>query len=284
MSVSGIITEKQIYYDKNTNFKIIPKISTDDMKQFRLFLAEIKSLYSPTSNDNLLFWEFNEIDSKIIINETTNIVVNDIFNQLILLALWLFGKKYCLEGYFYCRIENIIEYIELDGISKFITHHILIDDLDEINEANCNSIIPDAKYKINKFIKKKLQTSNNIIPKNNIYNIKQFGARSNIFYENNIYKGEYKNNNNNIYNIKQFGAGSNIFYENNNDITHTISDSEIINENNIVIKTMQERLVKVENELQSLIKVNKFFWKICTVISLFTAGSLLIYLSMGEKK
>jgi hypothetical protein len=260
---------KQIYYDKNAKFKIIPSIYGDDKNQFKQFFTETQKLYCTTGDDNYLFWDFDEENSNIIVDEINNIVENDIFNQITILVLWLFGKNYRVKGYFHCRMENIIEYISMDGVNKFITHHILADD--NIIDANRDrgEIISDAKFKINKYIRTVKNQKNKIVSFNTKNNKnksqKMMDTDTKYFYYKNITYREDKINKNMLYMV-----------------VNPNNEKEDDDEGKIVIKAFHERLTNAENNLQSLAKVNKFFWKICTIISIFTTGSFLIYMSLSK--
>ena len=48
-------------------------------------------------------------------------------------------------------------------------------------------------------------------------------------------------------------------------------------ENQILIKAMQQRLELVENKVKSLKQINKSLWKICTIMGLVTIGTIIVY-------
>ena len=110
--------EKYVFFKKNARFTIIPKLDDDDetFNQFNIFLCSFKQF----------FWT---CDAKYITVNDNNLTEKDIFNQLLSITFWLFNKKYRLKGSFYCWINNVIEYIHMDGLSKNIEHIILYDDI-----------------------------------------------------------------------------------------------------------------------------------------------------------
>lgn len=273
--------EQKIYYEKNAKFRIVPPLNDNDKSKFIQFLSETKNMYTifnqnsigdpngnfPNFQDSHFFWDFDETKGNIIINEKTEIVENDIFNQLTILLIWLFQKNYYLKGHFHCRIDNIIEYISLNGINKFVTHHILVDDKidNQVNDFDIDGgkIILDAKIKINEFINNGNEKDDLVIlDKKKIKPSKKIEMGSKYFYNKNI-------------TCQQEGSNKNISYI-------VINTDNKYDEERNVTNIFQERLTHVENELHALTRVNKFFWKICTVISVFTAGSFLMYMIMEK--
>ena len=141
------MSDKKLFYYKDACFRIFPEISSIDAISLAEFIAAIKGYYS-----GYFFWAVN--DNFIIINEDTDVVYGDILNQLLILIHWIFGKGYLITGYFYCRVNDFIECIALNGQSKLIIHYVLIDDVDidhfirDNIQAAGNEIITDAENKL----------------------------------------------------------------------------------------------------------------------------------------
>lgn len=57
----------------------------------------------------------------------------------------------------------------------------------------------------------------------------------------------------------------------------------ISKENALIIESMQNRLINVENKMKSYDKFNIFILKYCTVIGLLTAGSIIIMYSLSTR-
>jgi len=274
MSILGITTQpKQILYQKNKEFIIVPTMTKQNTIEFDNFVKTLKNKYQSTSICNgkkiadCFFWDFNKTNNSIIINETTNITENDIFNQLTTLIFWLFDKNYLLKGSFLFKTGNIIEYIATDGITKFITHYVLTDEINidkfnieytaDINAAVIqDKIMLDAEYNLKNAIRMREAKDEYKLQK----------------YIKNIENGNKKKIIRNKYDPVQKET-----------VWYTVNPNESINEENkLVINAIQERLTKTENNLKSLSKINKFFWKMCTIVSIITAGTLVIYIAFNN--
>ena len=125
--MSQDIINKQIFYDKSTKFNIIPSLDNEMINEFVTYMET----FHHNHNDDTFFWVFDQNIGAIIINETTNTVEDDIFNQLITIYYWLYKKGHHLEGSTYYRTNNLIEYICMDSM---ISHYILFDEINIYNE------------------------------------------------------------------------------------------------------------------------------------------------------
>lgn len=152
---------KNIFYEKNISFQIIPRLHNNDINVFKEFYSNMRNCSIRNSDHHGsdiydVFWVYDEKNNSIIINEKIDCVVNDIFNQITIIAIWLYNKGYNIKGSFYWRTDNVIEYISLNN--KKINHKIFVDDIGIENfvtkNQNINTIgtkiINDAKNKINK--------------------------------------------------------------------------------------------------------------------------------------
>lgn len=131
--------DKKILYRKDTYFNIFPKLKSEDLVIFKQFINNVKKTYiSNQSTDKILpinyqaqntyfFWELDEEKNAIVVNDLTNSVENDIFNQLITLIYWLFQRKYHVKGTFFFQIGNLSEFILMSGMTNSISHHIVMD-------------------------------------------------------------------------------------------------------------------------------------------------------------
>jgi hypothetical protein len=243
MSVS--VKQNKLFYEIDAKFKIIPDMCQNDIKEFNVHIDYLKKTYS-TDRIDCFFWKFDDNTNCIVINEDTDVVEHNIFNQILNMAIWLFNNDYYINGSFCCRTENIIEYILMDGKTKFMIHNILLDTMDIADLPE--EIIPDAKTKI---------FSHN---KNN-----HSSPNSKTFHKIIINDGV-----------------ANKYNHVNKPVSYIVNHLEDREENKMIIETLQERLTHTENKLKLLTRNNKFIWKICSVIGVFTVGSLMAYIYMKE--
>lgn len=129
--------EGQIFYENNVEFKILPSMA--NVAEFREYIINLKNTHMVNNSDRF-FWEYNEINNSITVNEKTDVVDNNIFYQLAIIILWLFEKNYSLSGSFCYRIGDKVEYVSTDHNKKIIKHYLLVDNLD-INENSSNEKI-----------------------------------------------------------------------------------------------------------------------------------------------
>jgi hypothetical protein len=246
-------TKKKIFYEKEVNFYIIPNMIINDVFEFKKHVLHIRIEYQTQYQKDCFFWDFDEKTNSIIINENAYAIENDIFNQLTLLAHWLFKKNYHIKGSFHSRIPcgrtcSTIEHISMNGINRLICHYMLVDidttehtlGIEYLTENMGNKIIIDAKNKIKKYIDlQKIITDDNPIKFN-----------KNII--------------------------SKIIIQDKTNYTH--KNEEI----KLVIGSVQKRVTKLESKQKTQTKLNKFFMRTFTIIGLLIAGSL-ICLSMNKK-
>ncbi len=215
---------KKIFYEKDAAFNIIPEINSEDSRQFRAYILELHKTYYDFYHCECFFWEYDDKNNSIIVNKKSQMVSDEILDQLKVIVQWLYDKKYRIEGSFHYRINNIIEYITSNGNDKFFNHYLLFDDkkIDEYFENNKmteeirTKIIIDAKNKIKKYTDISTQTNESIYPALN-------------------------------------------------------------KETMIVLDSMHDRIIRLENKQKSQIKINNFIFKICSMIGLLTAGTFIYF-------
>jgi len=239
------LNKKKIFYDKNATFDIMPHLSEKDVDAFKQYIESFQKTIFETHHENCFFWEYNEETNKIIINENAYAIQYFILNQLTIMAEWLFKNKYYIKGSFHYRINNTIEYITANDNKSLINHHILYDD-----------------KKLKEFYE------------NNI-NIEEIGSKIIFDAKNKIkkYVDVYHDHN-------KCSPKENI----KNNILYTIVDSIEKEEYDIIVRSMQERIFSLENKQKSQAKVNKFLFRICTVIGLLTAGTIVLSLHFNKEK
>lgn len=117
---------KKIIYQKDSHFNIIPNLLLVDLLNFKKLIYLVKSSYE---NDNHFFWEFDQNKNMIIINDLTDAVENDIYNQLEILVYWLFQRNYLVKGSFICYKDDLTEFINIDGIRSILHYTTMNNDL-----------------------------------------------------------------------------------------------------------------------------------------------------------
>jgi hypothetical protein len=238
---------KKIFYEKNATFKIIPHLSQTDLYDYKTYVLELQKNYQELYQQDCFFWDLDGGENSIIINENSY-TVTEILNQLIFMTCWLYDKKYYIKGSFHYRINNIIEYIATDGKNKFFSHYILIDDtkIEDFYENDSN--IEEVGTKIIIDAKNKIRKCIKFI----------VGSKS---IKNEKSKKKRKDNH----------------------VLYTVVDYDKKEGNNLIIQSMQERIIQLENKQKSQVRMNKIIFKICTMISLLTASTF-IYFSFQNRK
>ena len=235
---------KEIFYDNTSKFIITPKIRESDIDAFNKHYEVLKKT-SECDMGNFYFWRFDPISNSIIVNENTNLANNDVFNQFCSLSYWLFRRKYNLRGQFYCRFDNYIEYISVNGRNSAIVHHILIDNSAiPKNLNNSSDIMNNAIFKMKRYLKK------------NYKNNRCFQNKKEQIISNQKNKSNDKKVNSNINGNKKINQNIPTYYFG---------------------KKEQNRLTIVENKIKSLTVLNKTLWKIYTIITFVTFSSIIYY-------
>lgn len=163
MSTMYEIYKNKIFYEKDTEFKIIPKICEKDKRELDIYL---RNIFHEETIKKYFYWTVQCDNSIIIVDETMEFTVNAIYQQLSVIACWLFENGFKISGSFCYRIGNIIEYISMNGEDTFITHYVMIDKkkLEKFfmtsNDITCigNDIIDDAIDKMKKYGENKTST------------------------------------------------------------------------------------------------------------------------------
>ena len=248
---------KKIFYEKNAEFNIIPIMTINDISEFKQHISDIETDYQLQYHTECFFWKFDETMNNIIVNDNDYAVENDIFNQLIMLAHWLFRKNYYIEGAYHSWTNDVIEHVSMDGTNKFVCHHILVDTIPLDNEFDEKYLSDDTKSKI-------------IIDAKN--KIKQYIDSTNI-------KNLLTYQNSNIHNNCQFNK---YVIDDKKMNLHKNFNSVRSEEDMLVLKSLQQRIVDLENNQKSQSNFNKFFIRVFTIIGLLTTGSF-IYLSFNKK-
>ncbi|AQN68511.1 hypothetical protein [Saudi moumouvirus] len=162
-----------IIYDTSSNFKIVPSMRHDMIKNLSKYITDLKEYYNSTYGVDCFFWKLDRNNHCVIIDESVNEVREHIFEQIYDIGSWIIAHNYNLIGDFCSRTENCIEYTIMDGCSKFLTHYVCIDKIDpEIFQQmiiNKSEIIEQAKIIMNEYINKN-KTINKYINQKNIIN------------------------------------------------------------------------------------------------------------------
>lgn len=144
--------DNTLFYKRNTNFRIYPEMNDDQCDNLRKFFLTLTQ-----SEEHDLFWTFSKESNTIIIDESNKNTKDNIFDQLKKIELWLLSKDFYLDGIFYCRTIDKIEFIQLKKYSKTINHQIIYDQIDlsiflpndKYDDTIGNCIIEDIKNKLN---------------------------------------------------------------------------------------------------------------------------------------
>ncbi|AGF85115.1 hypothetical protein QJ854_gp667 [Moumouvirus goulette] len=164
-----------IIYDTSSNFKIVPLMRPEMIKNLSKYINDLKQYYRSTYGVDCFFWKFDKYNHRIIIDESIDEVGEHIFEQIYDISSWVITQNYNLVGDFCSRTENSIEYTIMDGYSKFLTHYVYIDKVDpELFQVmiinNKNKMIEQAKIIINEYINKNNTINKYINQKNTINN------------------------------------------------------------------------------------------------------------------
>ncbi|AEQ60768.1 hypothetical protein [Acanthamoeba polyphaga mimivirus] len=233
-----------IIYDSNNGFVITPKLTNNIISKLIDFIDQSRNSYREYYGVNCFLWKLDLVNNAIISDSAVEFIIdNDIFSQLSHIASYLFNHYYRLKGTFYCRTENIIEYIYMDGLTNLLTHYVLIDTIDSMcnDDSNDNEkLLSESKEKLNVFIKStKGFTSDSEsvedIEKNNQSNI----TCKKIYYVNKIY-------NNPIINIGDSGKYS----------------------------ELKTKVNDIENDLRTLSSNTNLLWKISALMSMIIVGTV----------
>lgn len=249
------INNNCIYYDKMAKFNIYPQLTNSVIIELTKYLECMN-----TTNDindglfitNTNFWSIDAEKNAIIVNEYTNTVKSNIYNQLIKIGYWLYFKEYTLKGITYYRINNMVECIVADNI---ISHYILFD-----NNTNINSddelMMFDSKQKLQTAMK-----LNNQWPKkfNDLTSTSDYVSDPNT-YDFPLIKKE----------SNDLIPTASIPYIPPTTSNPPVCHYESYNQN------LEQRLITIESEIKFLTKTNKFLLKIFGFIALYTTSSYLL--------
>lgn len=224
----------KIFYPKFAIFKVEPK----PPKNFVTFIANLKKNYE-YENTNIFFWNYCTESCEIIVEDSGQ-TANDIFNQFVALAIWLFSNNCTVNGFFYYRINNLIEYIFADGLTNNIQHNIIFDYLTENSCCDVDLVMEKTKFKLQSILKKSLVDSS----------LKTMHESKIIVTHN--------------------------FNQTNNNVACVIVNPEIKKtEDLIVLNNVQNRLTKAENKIKKNVQLTKFLWNFCAFLSVVTTSSII---------
>ena len=176
------VYKNQIFYEKDVEFKITPKICEKCKPELDDHLRQI---YCEEIIKKCFYWSINYENSTIVVDESMECTVNNIYQQLSIIACWLFENGFKILGSFCYRIGNVIEFISMNDQDTTITHYVMVDTdrlenffasskgtvdcasaLDNSNDITIigNNIITDAVEKMTKYNEEKntFKKSNNI--------------------------------------------------------------------------------------------------------------------------
>jgi len=160
---------KKIIYQKNTKFKIIPDLNNEYICELCKYIDELKLYYvSEVGGTHLFFWKFDPNIHSIVIDSTTSEVSIDFRDQLVNIASWLFDRGFNLDGSFYLRKSDSIEYIIMRKSDRIIKHYVFVEKINiGISYAEYIDDIPietkimlEAEGKIQSYINAKKINSN----------------------------------------------------------------------------------------------------------------------------
>lgn len=162
--LNTINIDKKIFYEKEFRFEIYPKMDEDMMDQLDKYLKKLNNAYP--SIENNLFWKINH-NQCIEVDESISTTSYDIYHQLLSILQWLFDRNYRVNGHFYYRIGNNIEYISVNSQNNLIKHFTLIDNTSinvlighNVNDNIQEYILEDSIKKIDMHIElDKINTS-----------------------------------------------------------------------------------------------------------------------------
>lgn len=242
----------KIYYQRK-GFRILPNLNGDSINGLKKYIEDLQKLYHYNNNQHSFFWKYQ--NNSIIIDESTELVTNNIYEQLLQIVKWLFENNYQLSGsFFYINYQNI-EYIQIN--KKNIQNLILLNELnlDRIHEklkilynGNISDeiirevVMNKAKHKIKKFFNKNKKKFNKD-PKKNLpdtNHLDKIKHSENVDY---LIKNFDENQNNKITN-EEIGNNLNV-----NQLYH--------NETEIMYEIIQDRMRLVENKIEKINNVKQ---------------------------
>lgn len=166
MSTMYEIYKNQIFYEKDTEFKITPKICEKYKQELDVYLRQI---YHDEIIKKYFCWTVNYDNSTIIVDETMEFPMNTIYQQLSVISCWLFENGFKILGSFCYRIGSIIEQISMNGEDTCIIHYVMVDNeklekfFKDRDDILCigNDIIIDAIDKMRKYSESKTSQKKN---------------------------------------------------------------------------------------------------------------------------
>lgn len=115
-----------IMYQKNTNFKIIPKLDSHTQLELEYFFTQLKSFYEKLGG---FFWKLDSGECSIVVDDTNDEIASDFNNHLIKIIAWLYMRGYTVTGSFYFRNSDSIDYTKVKR--SVIKNHIILDPLNQ---------------------------------------------------------------------------------------------------------------------------------------------------------
>lgn len=123
------MNKSEIYYLRSAIFRISPSnLSNQTKDELKAYINQLLSEYCFDSTKHAFFWKFHPGLNAITIDDSTNYVEDDIFDQLERIVAWIIRNNCQVNGYFYCRTHHKIEFISANGI--WISRHLLYQELD----------------------------------------------------------------------------------------------------------------------------------------------------------
>ena len=240
-------SDNKISYDSMTVFEIKPVLSPVDKLNFSLYIDKLISEYDNAYQVPCFFWKYNSDKNTLTINDVKYSVEGDTFNQLVILANWLFDKKYKLVGSYHAIIDGNIEYISSNGIDAVLSHCILMmnnietrDKKKVLIDKNDQNLIEAINSSVSEYLDKNPQATTPV----KYYNVPDKTVNINV----------------------------NLEYEKSKQDNITI---DIIREQNIVLNNLQTRITHLEKKQKTQYYINFFMMKIIPVMSLFTMAGFI---------
>lgn len=114
--------QKKLFYKRDSCFVVVPKLQPDDLLAFQKFISWVKST---GYTNNCFFWDFDVEKNMIVINDSIDLVENDIFDQLTTLVYWLFQRNYNIKGFVFYQVDDLSEFIYING-NNTVYHHTML--------------------------------------------------------------------------------------------------------------------------------------------------------------
>ena len=145
--------KEMIYYEHNQYFKIVPKMDLLESYEFLNYLFKLKL------ESRAFFWDFDEKLQIIKPEQSNPNVEHDIFIQFVKLSSWIYKRGYYLEGFFYFRQKNTIEYWRCINKKYDIKHMVFFDGINPnyfVYDKHhfLELMMHDVKNKVNNYTKK----------------------------------------------------------------------------------------------------------------------------------